>query len=153
VLGTLWHPVGIPCVWSLRRWTRDNVWESEDGPSRISLPYREYYWDNGMCWLDARRFAVAGIGDDAERMIDGVTIYELDEMGALVDAHAFAGPSGEVFGDGDRLYSADAEGLRVWDVTDGARVQEIAGFTPTRQHVGGRELVAVEGGALVRLRY
>jgi hypothetical protein len=35
--GWVWHPVGIPNVWSLERWLTDNVWESEDGPTRIEL--------------------------------------------------------------------------------------------------------------------
>lgn len=32
--GWMWHPFGFPSVWSLDHWIEDDVWESEDDPSR-----------------------------------------------------------------------------------------------------------------------
>jgi hypothetical protein len=70
-----WTLVAIRTVWDLRRWLASNVWESEDGPSQMSLAYRDYYWDHGMCWLDSSNIAISGIGDDDDRMIDGSNLH------------------------------------------------------------------------------
>jgi hypothetical protein len=32
--GWVWHPVGIPVVWSVDHWLSKNIWESEDGPTK-----------------------------------------------------------------------------------------------------------------------
>ena len=42
--GWVWHPVGIPSTWRLEDWL-ENVWESEDGPSRLDFCARNYYWN------------------------------------------------------------------------------------------------------------
>lgn len=47
------------------------AWKSEDGPSRMSLAFRNHYWDHAMCWLDPERIAVGGFGEDDDWMIDG----------------------------------------------------------------------------------
>ena len=158
--GWVWHPVGIPTVWDLGRWLDGNVWETEDGSSLMSLAYRDYYWDHGMCWLDSDRIGLAGIGDDDDRMIDGARIFTAAEPEASSGAwklarelHAFAGPSGDFFGDGRRLFAAGTEGLSVWDIEAGALVGRVDGFTPIRQHTHGRELVEVSGQRLLRWHY
>ena len=155
--GWVWHPVGIPTVWDVGRWLDGNVWESEDGPSLMSLAYRDYYWDHGMCWLDADRICLGGIGDDDDRMIDGARIFtaaEPDPSGRLArEQDAFAGPSGDFFADGRRVFSAGDDALTVWDVEAGALVARIEGFTPSRQHSRGRELVQISGERLLRWRY
>ena len=48
--GWVWHPVGMPTVWDLRRWLDGSVWESEEGPSRQRLCLRAYHWNSPMCW-------------------------------------------------------------------------------------------------------
>jgi hypothetical protein len=159
--GWVWHPVGVPAVWSLRRWLRDNPWESEDRPSRVRLTWRDYVWDHGKCWVSPRQVALGGIGESDLTLVDGVQLYQLDAEGRVpLDGRmprfrSFAGPAGELFGDGvgDRVFSADSTGLSVWDPTDGARVQHVPGFSPTRRHIGARELVQVCGDVIRRLRY
>ncbi len=158
--GWVWHPVGIPTVWDLARWLESNVWESEDGLSQMSLAYRDYYWNHGMCWLDSSNIAISGIGDDDDRMIDGARIFTAEERDASSGAWrlarelaAFAGPSGSFFSDGRRLFAAGVEGLTIWDIEAGALVGRIEGFTPTRQHPNGRELVELSGQRLLRWNY
>jgi hypothetical protein len=75
--GWIWHPFGVPVVWDLYHWLTENCWESEDGESRLSLGSREYYWNHGICWLDNDRVVVEGIGEDDERMVDGVLVYDI----------------------------------------------------------------------------
>jgi hypothetical protein len=118
----------------------------------LSLPPRDHYWDHAMCWLDADRIALGGLGDDEDAMVDGARIFAVAESGAA-ELGAFAGPAGEFFTDGERLFSADEDGLSVWDVETGARTGHIDGFRPTRQHVAGRELVEPKGATLRRFRY
>ncbi len=151
--------VGIPTGLGLDRWLDGNVWESEDGPSLMSLAYRDYYWDHAMCWLDADRICLGGIGDDDDWMIDGARIFTAVEPASgriwrsARELDAFAGPSGDFFADGRRLFSAADDGLAIWDVDAGALVARIDGFTPSRQHSRGRELVQISGERLLRWRY
>jgi hypothetical protein len=63
-------------VWRLDRWLPDKVWESEDGPSRIDVCGREYYWDNAMTWIDSVRVGVEGRGGDADDIRPGVRIFD-----------------------------------------------------------------------------
>jgi hypothetical protein len=79
--GWVWHPVGIPIVWSLERWLSENRWESEDGPTRKEVCAREYYWDHGIAWLDENRVAIGGIGDDDAEMIAGARIFDITSTG------------------------------------------------------------------------
>jgi len=159
--GWVWHPSGIPSVWSLDRWLSHNVWESEDGPTRINLCARAYYWEGAVTWIDERFIAFGGIGEDDILMIDGVRIFELTQS---IDAphfpnkgpwrahehKAFPGPAGVFFSDGMRLFSSDGTGLSRWDLADGARTGQIPSFRPTRRHRGANELIQLIDGAIVR---
>jgi hypothetical protein len=153
--GWVWHPVGAPVVWSLKRWCSGNLWESEDGPSKTALCGRAYYWDGPLTWIDDRRVAVGGIGDDDLVMIDGARIFEVpDGSGARAD-HArelatFPGPAGRFFSDGTWLFSSDEAGLSRWDPSSGERTGHLPGFQPTHHHGSARELACVSGGALIR---
>jgi hypothetical protein len=159
--GWVWHPFGIPTTWDLEPWISENVWESEDGPTRKNLCARAYYWDHAMTWLDDNRIAIGGLGDDDEDMIDGVRIFDvsLTEDGRVRwrcdwfwprELTAFSGPAGSFFSDGQSLFSSDLSGLSRWDVNDGFRTGYLQGFQPTHHHRGARELVQVVDDALVR---
>lgn len=109
-------------------------------------------WDHGMCWLTPRRLAIGGLADDDEQGPAGVSVYEVDAAGQVRRVTAFAGPDGELFGDGDRLYAAGTDGLTLWDVPSGTRVGRVPGFTPTCWRRTSRELAEIRGGALRRLQ-
>jgi hypothetical protein len=159
--GWVWHPSGIPGVWSLDRWLSHNVWESEDGPTRINLCARAYYWEGAVTWIDERFIAIGGIGEDDILMIDGARIFDLT---LSIDAphfpnkspwrahehKAFPGPAGVFFSEGMRLFSSDGTGLSRWDLADGARTGQIPSFRPTRHHRGANELIQLIDGAIVR---
>lgn len=159
--GWVWHPVGAPTVWSLSRWVIENVWESEDGPSKRDVCAREYYWDHGMAWLDSGRLVVGGIGDDDDQMIEGARIFDVTKRGSPRDQwgtrlgwtheiSTFTGPKGRFFGDGVRLFSSDETGLSIWDVEEGLLTGTMERFRPTHQHLGARELVQLVERTLVR---
>ncbi len=78
--GWVWHPFGIPDVWDIQAWLDNNVWESEDGPSKLSLASRAYYWDHALCWLGSKHVALGGIGDDDDYIFDGVRLFAVDEI-------------------------------------------------------------------------
>ena len=82
-------------------------------------------------------------------MLAGVTVF--DAATGQVDAQ-FAGPSGRLFSDGYRLYSAGPDGLDIWDPTSGEQTGHIPGFRPTAYHRGSQELAGGEDGRLVRWR-
>jgi len=161
--GWVWHPVGIPSAWSLERWLCDNVWESEDGPSKIDICGREYYWDEGIAWLDNETVALAGIGDDEMHMIDGARVFDITTTAKAAapwrstwlcarEISAFAGPAGKFFSDGAHLYSAADDGLSVWDTKDGVRIGHIEKFRPTHYHAAAGELAQLSQGRLIRWR-
>lgn len=161
--GWVWHPVGIPTTWNLEPWITENVWESEDGPTRKATCARDYYWDHSMTWLDDNRIAIAGLGDDDEDMIDGVRIFDLSLPGSGSprwradwpwprELVAFAGPAGAFFSDGQRLFSSDESGVSCWDVNDGFRTGYFQGFKPTHYHKGAQEFVQLVDDVLVRGR-
>jgi len=145
--GWVWHPVGAPVAWSLKRWCSDNVWESEDGPSRASMCARSYYWDGPLTWIDDSRVAIGGIGDDDIVMVDGARIFDVTTRSEIA---TFPGPTGRFFSDGTWLFSSDETGLSRWDPSSGERTGHLPGFQPTHHHRSARELACVIGGALVR---
>lgn len=159
--GWVWHPVGIPRAWSLEQWLSDNVWESEDGPSRKVVCSRDYYWDHAMAWLDDQRVAIGGLGEDDAFMIDGARIFDVSARGEPGPGNradwawpreitAFAGPAGALFSDAGILLSSSLDGLSRWDVNDGSRTGHLEGFSPTHYHSKARELVLISDGSLIR---
>ena len=152
--GWIWHPSGCPTSWSLERWVNENVWESESGPTRQSLCWRDYYWNGPMCWIDDTHVAIGGIGDDSERMIEGALLFDVSDFRSRRSKEymTIAGPAGTFFSDGFSLFSADKTGLSRWSLSDGARTGHIAGFQPTQHHRGAGELVELRERELVRWR-
>lgn len=161
--GWIWQPTGTLTAWSLDRWISDNVWESEDGPTHMDLCAREYYWGHAITWIDEKRVAVEGIGDDDDAMIDGARIFDLtlpgtagnrwrSDLPCVRELKAFPGPKGTFFSDGTWLFSSDGTGLSRWDVDEGARTGQLQNFHPTHHHRGARELVQLIDGVLLRWR-
>ncbi|MFB7333046.1 hypothetical protein ACFC00_15505 [Streptomyces adustus] len=151
--GWVWHPVGFPSVWDLGRWIEVDVWESEDGPSRVDVCGREYYWDHSMTWIDSVRVAVEGIGDDADAMRPGARIFDttrtiegdLWRLPTAVELLAFEGPTGRFFSDGTCLFSCDETELSIWDPVEGKLKGVVPGFSPTHHHRSAQQLVRVVG--------
>lgn len=133
--GWVWHPCGVVVSWDLRRWLSENVWESEDGPSRRPLTYRNYYWDGPMCWLDDGRLAVWGYGDDEQWLIPAVRIFDTttgDEQ------RWFPGPTGKLVFDRFLFSMHEKEGTSVWDAQTGERLLHEKGFFPACYHPGAK---------------
>ncbi len=158
--GWVWHPVGIPVVWGLGPWLSDNVWESENGASVRHLSHRDYYWNHGFCWLDERRIAVEGIGDDDLDIVPGVRIFDVSQpdrsrssLRNAPEVGSFAGPAGRFFTDGDRLFSSSARSLSVWDIAARELAGRIEQFEPTIQSSLDRTLVEATGSTIRRWRY
>ena len=162
----MWHPVGIVTTWSLRQWVTANIWESEDGNSKKSLCWRDYFWDGPLCWVDNRTLAVWGLGDDDILLIRGVRLFDV-ESGA--EKRSFVGPVGgeekevmQVQGKEttilhragtlifDRwLFSWMAGNpFSIWDIEDGARLLEERDFTPLGYHPASKEFLSIlpDGG-------
>jgi hypothetical protein len=147
--GWVWAPAGVPYVWDLSRWLGEYVWESEDGPSRRRLCQRMYHWTSPMCWIGDNLLAISGLGDDDMDLLPGVRIFDAPTGAEL---HAFAGPQGELFSAGRRLYAATPDGLEIWDPFTAERTGRVPGFHPTHHHRAAGELAAVRDGELVRFR-
>ncbi len=151
--GWIWHPVGVPSVWDLDPWIEGNVWESEDGPSRVDVCGREYYWDHAMTWIDSARVAIGGIGDDDLAMRPGARIFDTSrtgERGMAVELLTFEGPAGRFFSDGTRLFSSGDTGLSTWDPAEGNLLGAVPGFSPTHHHPSTGQFLELADG-VVRL--
>ncbi|WP_330323911.1 WD40 repeat domain-containing protein [Streptomyces pseudovenezuelae] len=151
--GWIWHPIGVPSVWDLDPWIEGNVWESEDGPSRVEVCDRADYWDHAMTWLDSARVAIGGIGDHDAGMRPGARIFDTSRAGrsgTAVELLAFEGPTGPFFSDGTHLFSCGDTGLSIWDPVRGKLLGDIPGFSPTRHHPGARQFPQLTDG-VVRL--
>jgi hypothetical protein len=155
--GWCWHPIGEVVAWNLRRWVQENVWESEDGPSRKLLCWRQYFWDGPLCWIDGQTLAVWGYGDDDATLIPAVRIFDVASGEEL---RWFAGPMGGsiiVAGKGegqgaseslaalafDRyLFSFSQDyGTSVWDVEAGEQLLSDATLRPLRYHRGAKQFL------------
>jgi hypothetical protein len=161
--GWVWHPVGIPAVWSIDKWLSGNVWESEDGLTRREVCARTWYWDHGIAWLDEDTVAIGGIGDHEHEIVDGARIFDVTSSGPASaewrsdwqwarEIAAFPGPEGRFFSDSKWLFSASESGLSRWDPTTGTRTGHIDGFNPTHHHLGAGELAQLSDGAIMRWR-
>jgi hypothetical protein len=159
--GWVWHPIGVPATWHVEKWCFSNAWESEDGLSRRDICSRAYYWDHAACWIDEKRLAIGGIGDDDEEMIDGARIFDVtlpvtigptsqSDWNCPQEIAVIQGPAGLFFSDGTSLFSADSTGLSRWDIAGVGKTGHIAGFNPTKQHRGVRELVQLIDRVIVR---
>jgi hypothetical protein len=159
--GWVWHPVGLPSVWSLEKWL-ENVWESEDGQSRMDLCARNSSWNGPFTWIDDERAVVGGLGEDDADMVAGARVFDVTSRGDpgpgwrpdlpwAREIASFAGPAGAFFSDGKWLFSADETGLSRWDPITGERTGHVPGFRPSHHHRGARELVELRDAALVRL--
>lgn len=160
--GWVWHPVGIPTVWNVERWSLENVWESEDGPTKHDICARDSYWDQGIAWLDNETIALEGIGDDDYEMIEGVRVFDAREIAAPQDGRwradlrwakeidVIPGPVGRLFSDAGSLFSSDEGGLSRWDLVDGARTAALPAFSPTHHHPVAHEFVQLLDDRLVR---
>ncbi|MFF0294534.1 hypothetical protein ACFYST_15330 [Kitasatospora sp. NPDC004614] len=149
--GWVWHPWGMPAVWSLTAWLHDNPRESEDGPSHAVYP-EVSEWDGPMVWIDDRRIAVFD-RNGAVHVLDPASV-ELRSPGIrwIKAVATFPWPVGDFgfFTDGEHLLIADEAGLRGVDITGGRQVFAIDGFRPTRQDRHTGTLIQV-GGADARL--
>jgi hypothetical protein len=146
--GWVWHPDGVVVVWALRPWLRENVWESEDGPSRKALCHRAYFWDGPLCWIDNERLAVWGYGDDEDNLLPAVRIFNAVSG---EEERWFPGPREDLVCDGP-LFSFDAaEGMSVWDVAGGERLLQEAGFCPNRYHPGAKVFLSLRPDGLVQV--
>ncbi|WP_305783913.1 YncE family protein [Symbioplanes lichenis] len=155
--GWVWAPCGLVTAWEMTAWLgagppesadRGNPEEPGDGLSVQDLCQRWYGWNQPMCWIADDLFAVGGIGDDEERLLAGVRIFDL---AAGTEVRAFAGPRGPLFGVGRRLYAAAPAGLEIWDPFTGHRTGRVPGFVPTALHRAAQEFAAVDGRRLLRL--
>ncbi|MDQ3365973.1 MAG: hypothetical protein M3680_11150 [Myxococcota bacterium] len=147
--GWVWAPVGIVTAWSLERWLDANPWESEDGPSRRELGWRDYYWDGPLCWLDDDRLAIYGYGNDDQWLVPAAQIFDV-RTGART--HWFPGPQGTfVF---DRFLFALAHNeLTVWDVERGTRLARApAAAAVVRYHPTARTFITLPGPGVTVMR-
>ncbi len=126
--GWIWHPVAVPCVWSLTDWLVRNVWESEDGASRLSPAIRED-WTIPTCWIDNRHLAQWVLADWNDKELEeisnnaGVSIYDLDASPEptrrRLPIPLERADVRDLFSDGTRLFVASESGVTVWDIASG----------------------------------
>jgi hypothetical protein len=143
--GWVWHPVGRVRAFSLARWLEENVWESEDGASARSVCERSYFWGGSICWTGPRTLAVWGLGDDEERIVPGVRIFD---VGTGEETSSFVGPDGELAFDEFLFAFSQEKGTTVWDAGTGERLAVEPSLKPLAYHHRARCFLSVmpDGG-------
>jgi hypothetical protein len=146
--GWCWGPVGVVTAWSIPRWLKENVRESEDGPSKRTLCWRHYYWDGPLCWIDNDRIAVWGYGKDDEWLIPAIRLFDVRTGNELP---WFAGPEGRLVFD-EYLFAFDPKGVTtVWDIETGKQLLCDASFRPIAYHPRSRHFISLPGGPTVQV--
>jgi hypothetical protein len=129
--GWVWHPIGEVRSFDVQRWRRDNVFESEDGPSVREFRHVLYNWDVPRCFVDDRTFVTWGFGPDDDFLVDAAELYDVESGERL---RWFGGPpKGRFVFDGHLVVVTEAE-TSVWDVASGERLLEVPGFAPCAFH-------------------
>lgn len=147
--GWVWAPVGVLRSLDLRRFARDNVWESEDGPSVKALRQVGYFWDGPRCFVADRTLAAWGFGGDDEHLVNAALLYDV-ERGELL--RWFAGPPRGAFVFDEHLFvSAEGHGTSAWDVATGERLLHAPGLAPAGYHRGARHFLTPLGGGALRV--
>jgi hypothetical protein len=137
--GWVWHPVGIPVVFSLNSWLSSNVWESEDGASRKHLDFRDYSWPTPICWIDEKTVALSGFGGDDLWIIPAAQFVDTSTGKTL---RWFAGPEGEFFFD-EYLFASSEKGFTGWNIETGERILNQPSFHPVRYHRRTKEFLSI----------
>jgi hypothetical protein len=133
--GWGWHPLGRPTVWDCQRWIGENVWESEDGPSRRDLCYRDGVWGKAACWLNDTHLAIWGLGEYWNSMLPGIRIYDVSTG---QERWSFPGPNGKLVLDGDLISFHDTDGTAVWDLETGEQLHQDETLHPDCYHPGAK---------------
>lgn len=155
--GWVWHPWGIVTTWRVDAWLA-NAWESEDGPTRVSLADRSYFWDDPACWIDNDIAVLWGWGSDDEWMIPAALLYDA-ETGELI--RWFPGPQirqpsawppkkrwQSLFFDIWLFAIHDGEGITAWDVSTGEQVCADVSIAPVHYHPNTRQFISLKGDAV-----
>lgn len=154
----MWHPWGCVWTWSLERWLSDNVWESEDGPTRKRLVDRSYFWDGPLCWIDDATVAIWGWGHDDEWLVPAVQIFDVQSGKRL---SYFAGPKttlprnspSSMFAQAlyfDKYIFAvdDKSGTTVWDVASGERLHHDPALLLVNYHPTSKEFLSIDSDGI-----
>lgn len=167
--GWVWHPVGVVQMWNLRTWLTANVWESEDGKTKRSDIWREYFWDGPLCWVSNHQIAVWGVGRDDYSLLPAIRVIDVidgKESTAIVGPFGPSEPtatSGAALRDGkltdkgvfefDRYLFAwsPAAGFSVWDIADGARLFEAREFCPLAYNRATQQFFSQDSAGNCRL--
>lgn len=147
--GWVWAPVGLISAWNIHEWLNNNVWESEDGPTKQRFCQRAYNWDEPLCWLDDRTLCVWGHSDDDLGLYPAVTIYDV-VAGEQIDW--FVGPPrGKlVYDDGHLFCFSEEYGMSVWDIKTGECLYKSPDFQPVNYNRHSKQFLCVQSdGTLI----
>lgn len=158
--GWVWHPVGIPRVWSVADWLGGNVWESEDGPSAIDLTMRED-WNIPACWIGNRHVALWGLAswdEDACEESDagpGVRILGVTQRKPSAERRLAMDLDPrqviDLYSADDHLYVTASSGTTVWNIVSGAQIAAYPGFIAWLRHSTRGSLIAIRPEAILEL--
>ena len=144
--GWVWSPVGVLGHFEPENWLSGNVWETEDKVRAQNFPLQREDWDIGICWINDEQFVIQVLLSDnasAKNQVAFLCHISSDEITPI------AGAGGRFFSDGMHLFSANAEGLSVWNIEQGSRAGLIVGFSPTFTHPRRPELVQISSEGIL----
>lgn len=160
--GWVWHPVGAVVTWNLTQWFKKNLWESEDGESKKTLCWRDYFWSGPLCWIDDHTLAVWGYGNDDEWLIPAVRIFNAETgheirwfAGPNVEQESnkpwFMKPENALIYDSFLYSLSEKSGTSIWDIFTGELLYQDDTFCPTHYHFGSKQFLTLRNESPVLL--
>lgn len=150
--GWIWHPSGVLTAFNLDTWITKNVWESEDGESRFSFNWCEYFWDRPLCWISDTTIAYWGYGLDDEWLIPAVCFFDVEKK---EEVKWFGGPAPKSRQTSNMLFdeyliSIEEKGTSIWNI-DGEQLLFEAGFIPNTYHYGSKHFLTLLDNGDIKL--
>jgi len=146
--GWRWGPMGCLSAFNLQHWINKNVWEADNGPTKLNLTIKEYFWGAPSCWVNDNTLCVWGQGTDDENIISAAVLYDL-YTGEQIDW--FPGPGRGLFVYDKLLYTTEDESFYAWDITNGNQVIHEKGFSPQLYHETSCQFLDYKGKGIFML--
>lgn len=157
--GWVWHPSSIPRIWSASDWLGVNPFESEDGPSLVSLTMREN-WNTPACWISDHRLAMWGLVSELDHEADdppvrpGLQISDVSSRERSLDEQwpiDMQEAPRHLLCDGQRIFIAGSNSTIVWDLAAGAAISTLPGFSPSLYDANRGTLLSFDANTLHEL--
>lgn len=120
--GWIWAPFGEIVSWNLKDWLLKNVWESEDGSSKMVLFSHTETWNEDMYWINDHILGLLGVIDPDlldEPMEYGVWQFKVFDVRTGKEKSSISVTNGKFFVEEHLYLYSNENGLTIYDIQTG----------------------------------